>query len=116
MLRLPDSLCAWGAPGFENILKQELVQHTDALPLQQGLTHSNHVTDAPVTVMIHSVAATDDAIRVKAGIFYQGALGGCSCADDPAPASENNEYCELELSIDKVSAATMVTLVTDDES
>jgi hypothetical protein len=54
----------------------------------------------------------ENVIRVKAGIFYQGVLGGCSCADDPTPASEINEYCEVQLDIDKSTAATAVELVT----
>ena len=111
MLHLTDTLRAWGTPGFESILKQELALHADALPLQQGLAHSNHVTDAPVTVMMHTAAETDGAIRVKAGIFYQGVLGGCSCADDPSPETGNNEYCEVLLLIDKGTAAVTVTLV-----
>jgi hypothetical protein len=55
----------------------------------------------------------ENVIRVKAGIFYKGVLGGCSCAGDPASAGENDEYCEVRLDIDKTSAATAVTLVTE---
>ena len=41
------------------------------------------------------LSASEDAglLRVKAGIFYTGIIAGCSCADDPTPIDELNEYC-----------------------
>jgi len=54
----------------------------------------------------------DEIIQVKAGIFYKGIMGGCNCADDPTPDSKNNEYCEVQLDIDKVTGKTLVALVT----
>ena len=84
----------------------------DQLPLQQGLSTGNYVTAEPVSVMINSVAEMENIIRVRAGIFYQGVLGGCSCADDPTPTSESNEYCEVQLDIDKTTAETAVTLIS----
>jgi len=113
VIHLAKSLHAWGTPDFQAILKQEIAQCADHLPLQQGLSSSSYVTDAPVTVVIHSVAELEDVIRVKAGIFYKGVLGGCSCADDPTPTGENDENCEVQLDIDKKTAATAVALVTE---
>lgn len=113
MIRLDKALSAWGTPGFAAVLKQEMEQlGTDQLPLQQGLSIGNYVTDAPRTVMINSVAETENAIRVQAGIFYQSVIGGCSCADDPTPTGENTEYCEVRLDIDKATAAATIALVT----
>lgn len=112
MIRLDKALSAWGAPDFAAVLKQEIAQlGADQLPLQQGLSTGNYVTADPITVMIHSVAEMENVIRVKAGIFYQGVIGGCSCADDPTPTSESNEYCEVQLDIDKATAITAVALV-----
>lgn len=112
MIRLDKTLCAWGRPGFLDILKQEIAQlGADHLHLQQGLSSGNYVTAAPITVMINSAAELENVIRVKAGIFYQGVIGGCSCADDPTTTSESNEYCEVQLDIDKTSAATTVVLL-----
>ena len=114
MIRFDKALRAWGTPDFEAVLKQEIAQlNADQLPLQQGLSTGNYVTAAPFTVVINSVAETKDAIRVKAGIFYQSVIGGCSCADDPTPISENAEYCEVWLDIDKATAATTIALVTE---
>ena len=111
IFRLPDSLRAFGTPDFESVLKRELTQHASALPLQQSLVHSNYVVDGSISVMVHRVFATDGVITVKVGVFYQGVLSGCSCAGDPAPASENNEYCEVELQIDRATADVAVSLV-----
>lgn len=114
MIRLDKALSAWGTPDFEAILKQEIAQlGADHLPLQLGLSTCNHAADVPVTVMINSVAEVENFIRIKAGIFYQGVIGGCSCADDPTPTSEINEYCEVQLDIDKTTAAATIALVVE---
>ena len=63
--------------------------------------------------MLLSVSDDEGFIRVKAGIFYKGIIAGCSCADDPTPAGENNEYCEVQLDIDKTTANTTVELLSD---
>lgn len=111
MVRLDKALRAWGTPGFEDILKQEIVQlGAEQLFLQQGLSTGNYVADEPITVTINSVAEMEDVIRVTAGIFFKGVIGGCSCTDDPTPASEINEYCEVRLDIDRFTAATRIVL------
>lgn len=112
--RLAKSVNAWGTPDFTVILKQEVAQlGVDQLPLQQGLTTGNYVSDTPITVMVHSVTEVGNTIRVKVGIFYQGIIGGCSCKDDPTPGSDINEYCEVQLDIDKTSAIARVMLVSE---
>ena len=112
VIRLDNSLSAWGTPDFGAILKQEITQlGIEHLPLQQGLVNGNYVVAAPITVMINGVAEMEDVIRIKAGIFYQGVLGGCSCADDPSPTSESNEYCEVLLDIDKTTAVAVIKLL-----
>lgn len=109
MIKLDKSLRAWGTPKFQAVLKQEIEQlGAEDLPLQQGLSTGNYVSKTPFTVLVHSVAETENLIRVKVGIFYQGIIGGCSCTDDPTPVSDINEYCEVQLEIDKVSAITTV--------
>lgn len=99
---------------FKLILKQELehLRH-DELPLQRGLSTGNFVTDDPFSAMIISVKVLENSVQVKAGIFYQGILSGCSCADDPTPTSPSNEYCVVQLDINKVTAVTSVTLLDE---
>jgi hypothetical protein len=69
---------------------------TNLLPLQQGLTHSSHANADTLTVTIISSADQPDCIQVKAGLLYTGIIVGCSCADDPTPVDEINEYCEMQ--------------------
>jgi hypothetical protein len=116
MIRFDRALRVWGTSDFQDVLKRQIAQCAGQLPLQDGLATGSHVTDAPVTAMIISVVELHDVIRVQAGIFYQSVLAGCSCADDPTPISENNEYCEIQMDIDKASAATAVALVTEKAS
>lgn len=114
MTRLPNSLNAWGTPGFTTTLKQE-IERLDAaqLPLQQGLTRSSHVTDRPFQVRVIAVREENDLIQAKMGIFYTGTIAGCSCADDPTPVDELNEYCVLQFSISKKTAETTVTMLDE---
>jgi hypothetical protein len=111
MIRLEKALRAWGTPRFADILKEE-VAHLGAerLPLQEGLSVGSYVAAGPVTIVINSVTETEREILVKAGVFYQSVIAGCSCDGDPTPVSENTEYCEIRLDIDKVSAATTIAL------
>ena len=114
MIQLNKTLRAWGTPQFEAALKQELQQQPELLPLQQGLSQSSSVADTPITVVIRSVSDLGGTIRVKIGILYQGVIGGCSCTDDPTPDREIDEHCNVQLDIDKATAATAVTLLADD--
>lgn len=111
MIRLDKSLSAWGTPAFAVVLKQELEQLAAQLPLQQGLTTGSYVTADPITVIVNSTAEMDRVIRVRAGICYQSVIAGCSCEGDPTPTSENTEYCEVQVDIDKTTAATTVALL-----
>ncbi len=113
MMRLYKTLAAWSTPAFEEVLKQELRQLADQLPLQQALTSSSSVAEAPITVLIQSVAESEKSIRVKAGIFYEGLVSGCACANDPTPESTYTEYCELQLDIDKANANTTVVVLNE---
>jgi hypothetical protein len=114
MIRLPHALHAWGRPGFNDVLKHEIEQLDAAvLPLQQGLARSSHVTDRPFQAMIIGVHEETRLIRVKAGIFYTGIIAGCSCADDPTPIDEINEYCVVQLDIDRTTADATVTLLEE---
>ena len=114
MPRLPKSLSAWGSPAFRAVLKQEVEQlDRQQLPLQQGLANSSHVTDRPIQAMILSMTEEAARISVKVGIFYTGVIAGCNCADDPTPIDEQNEYCVVQLDINKTTAESTVSLLAD---
>ncbi len=112
MIRFAGAVNARGTSGFADILRREIEQlDADLLPLQQGLSASSHVTDSPRQAMILAIADEAGIIRVKAGIFYSGIIAGCSCADDPTPVDEQNEYCEVQFEINKQTAEAAVTLL-----
>lgn len=114
MIRLAKTLNAWGTPGFEDILKQELEQlGVNQLPLQQGLTTGSYALDENLKVLINAVSEEAGFIRIRAGIFYAGIIAGCSCADDPTPVDEQSEYCQVQVDIDKLTAETTVTLLAE---
>ena len=111
-LLFSQSLTAWGTADFKATIKRELEQlGVTQLPLQQGLTTGSHALDDNVEAMILNVSETDSSIHVKAGILYKSVIAGCSCADDPTPIDECNEYCEIQLDIDKLTAETAITLL-----
>ena len=114
MIRLPESLAAWGSPSFEARFKQEAQQlDANCLPLQQGLSYSSVVADSGFSVRV--IAAREEAgiLRVHAGVLYSGIIAGCSCTDDPTPMSEQTEYCEILFEIDKKNAETTVQLLPE---
>ena len=116
MLKLTDSLEAWGTPDFETALKEEIQKLDYAmLPLQEGLSQSSHASDAKISVIILKVSEAPDSIRVKTGVFYAGIIAGSCCADDPTPVTENTEYCEVLFAINKTTAETVVTLHPEDQ-
>ena len=113
-IRLNKSLKTCGTPEFKEVFQQEIAQlDSDLLPLQHGLSVSSHVTGSPVQAMVLDLSDDANQIHVKAGIFYTGIIAGCSCADDPTPIAEQNEYCVLQFCIDKQTAETTVTLVSE---
>ena len=112
MIQIDNALPAWGTPEFDSILKMELEKlGVDQLPLQQGLTSSSFALDNNLAVVIINSSQNTETISVKAGIFYSGIIAGCNCADDPSPIDEQNEYCEIQLEIDRVTGETTVALI-----
>lgn len=112
MIKLPNALKAWLSADFENVLKQEIEQlDPEMLPLQQGLSQGDFARLDKFTAMVIKVSETVDSIDVKIGIFYQGLMLGCGCADDPTPDNEFNEYCECIFVINKATAESKVSLL-----
>ena len=110
--KLPLSLRAWSTTSFKDTLKKEICSlDANLLPLQQGLEHSSIAIGENLSVIVLNSEANDKVLTVKIGLFYTGIIAGCNCADDPTPIDENNEYCEVLLTIDKHTAETDVTLL-----
>lgn len=102
-MHLPDSARAWGTADFPAVLKRELAEHADELPLLQALSGTSAVADEPVTVVLLDAQADETSIHAKVGIFFAGILAGCSCADDPTPVEPQTEYCELRIAIERAT-------------
>ena len=114
VIRLPESVKAWGSVEFDKVLKGEIERLDPALlPLQQGLTFTSQALDGEFSVMVISAAGQPGFIHARVGIFYKGILGGCSCADDPTPVEPQNEYCEAMLVIDRATAEASIMLAAD---
>ena len=112
MFYLPLSLKAWNTASFDTVIKQELYSlDANLLPLQQGLEHSSYAVSDKLTITILNIKDEPENIVVKAGLFYNGVIAGCNCADDPTPVDETNEYCDVLLYINKQNAKTRVELV-----
>ncbi|MDD2699791.1 MAG: hypothetical protein PHH36_01005 [Sideroxydans sp.] len=112
MIRLEAALSAWGRPEFEEALKGELMQLGIAnLPLQAGLTSGSQVLDRPISVIVKRIEHTESSISIQVGVFFKSVIAGCSCADDPTPQDELDEFCELQLDIDRMTAIATITLL-----
>lgn len=112
MLRLEAALSVWGHSEFEETLKRELMRLGIAdLPLQAALTSGSQAIDRPISVIIKRIDDAGPVVSVTVGIFFKSVIAGCSCADDPTPMNELDEFCELQLDIDKMTAAATITLL-----
>lgn len=115
MIQFPNVLKAWGNVNFNSVLKKHIEQlGADQLPLQQGLSKAAYAMDDSLQVMIIHVSEGPHSIRVKAGIFYTGITTNCNCADDPTPPGEYNEYCVVQIEIDKNNAEITISLLPDE--
>jgi hypothetical protein len=111
-IRFAEALRAWRTPNFNATLVREIERlDADLLPLQQALTRSSYVAPRRPSAMILGIAEESDRIQATVGIFFAGIIAGCSCADDPTPVDEIDEYCEVRFDIDKHTAAVTVTLL-----
>lgn len=113
-MKLQNIVNAWGETDFAHIAKKE-IESIDSthLPLQQGLSLSSYVSDNPFSITVLKTTENDNSIIIKTGIFFSGIIAGCSCADDPTPLDEQNEYCEIQFTINKNTAETRISLLTE---
>jgi hypothetical protein len=112
MTLFTQAVHAWESPQFNATFKAGMeALPPDSLPLQQGLCHSSYVGTTPHKAIVLSSIEEADQLKIKCGIFYGGIIAGCQCADDPSPAEECQEYCEVMVLIDKASCRAKITLL-----
>ena len=103
---LPRSLAAYGSPDFARTLKDELSQlDKGTLPLQQGLRHGSAILDDTPELLLLDHRQDGQTIRIRTGIFFNSIIAGCSCADDPTPVDKLTEYFEVDIVIERDTAA-----------
>lgn len=114
MTRLPASLSAWGASGFEDTFKREVeALGIEGLPLQHYVSAGSYVLPLPITAILLGTEECNGTLCIRAGIFFKSTIAGCSCADDPSPPNELDEYCELRFEIDPSTATTLIVHAED---
>jgi hypothetical protein len=110
-LQLTNALKHWGSANFEEALKAELENlPIGALPLQQATSQGGIVDDSNISASILSCEEHDNALKIRAGIFFTEIVAGCNCNDPPM---ETNGYCLLEIAIDVANADTRFTIIPD---
>lgn len=109
MLILHKSLPAWDTKAFSPTLKAELEAfEPSSLPLHLGVSQAGMVDDKAITVTVLNSRDAGGIIEAKVGVFFTEIVINCGCGDDPMPI---NAYCELLISIDKVTAEATITVV-----
>jgi len=100
-LRLSQALAAWGTAAFEPTLKGELEQL--GAPRLVGAVGAGGgiVAESRATVRVLHCTESGSQIEVRAGVFHEEIVAGCSCGDDPVPLST---YAEVQVCIDKKTA------------
>lgn len=97
----PQTCDAWHSPALKSVLTAELRQQ-GLEALQKQLQNSSVALADKLEIMLLKQSEQAKHLEIKLGIFYQGVITGCNCADDPMDFSAN-EYCELLLTIEKHS-------------
>lgn len=108
------ALAAWKTPDFESFIRRELESlAAGELPLQQCLVAGSHVLPLPVKTTLLKAEESDGILCVRAGVFFKSTVAGCSCADDPTPFSELDEYCKIRIEIDMKTAAAIISPIEE---
>lgn len=113
MVHFKNTLAAWNTDNFSTIFKQEVAGlDLDDLPLQQALQFGSYATKDGVQITMNSTIENKDCIIINCGIFYSSIIAGCNCSDDPTPVDLNSEYCEMQFSINKSNAETVISIIS----
>ena len=100
-IRLNESLAKWPGEDFPQQFCREVAALAfGTLPLQRAMERGSVVLDKPPRVLVLNNQQDNRQLCVRAGVFFNSAIAGCNCADDPTPLDELEEYCELQFVID----------------
>ena len=108
-IELRDPLRAWGTDAFPSTLKRAIeVLPPASLPLDRATAHGGRVDDGPVVVTIIGAVDAGTHLAARVGVFFGEVIAGCSCGDEPFTQPG---YCEIEVRIDKATAAAGFALI-----
>ncbi|WP_126452501.1 glucosamine--fructose-6-phosphate aminotransferase [Sulfuriflexus mobilis] len=112
MLTFTDPPQDWDTAALAPTLKRWLeALAPGSLPLHKGVSQAGLVDDQAITAMVLNCRDdSEGAVEAKVGVFFTEVVINCGCGDEPMPV---NAYCELLISIDKVSAEATIVVVTD---
>ena len=106
-----DTLNAWGLDSFQATLKAEIKNlESGILPLEKATTQGGMIDDSNISVSVLNKEEREDIIQIKTGVFFNEIIGGCNCDDEP---HSENVYCEILISIDKLTARTVFEFLHD---
>ena len=93
----------WEKPGFSQYFLSELNNlKVEDLPLQDCCQYSSVIEPESLAFRLIAQQMHSKYLLIKFGVFFQEVLSGCACSDDPSQAMiHENNYCELELRIEK---------------
>lgn len=102
MVKMARTLGSWNTESFKQTLKEEMeTLRGGALPLDQAVERGNRVYDHDLGVTVMQVWDDAEAIHARVGVFFAEVISCVSCGEgDPI----DEAYCEMEVSIDKVTA------------
>lgn len=102
----------WSTGGDISAALKHDLQNTDMdkLPLQAGLRQSSAVLDKAIEVVVLDISSGKDFLDARAGIFYEGIVAGCNCADDPGVPEGVTEYCEIRLRLHHGNRRAQISL------
>ena len=104
-------LNSWNTDSFNQSLKTEIQNlKSGTLPLQKCTSQGGMIDDSNISATIINSADRNGFIEAKIGVFFNEVVGGCNCDDDPV---SENTYCEIVLSINKVTAETEFSVIAD---
>lgn len=111
MLKMSASLDDWGTDTFVPTLRAEIkALPSGELPLNEAVSQGGYVDDNDLEITIFRVDDDDSSIQVRLGVFFTEIVICCGCGDDPMTI---NAYCEMQLSIDKRTAHSQFSVVSD---
>lgn len=106
MVKLIKSLNYWGTDNFSSILKMELLElGVNSLPLDKAATAGKFINNSDIGIIILSISKNEENIKAIIGIMFTETQWAYCCGEEEPMTS--NAYCELEITINKLTANTI---------